>query len=109
MKRSCRILFCVAIISIIAGGAFAGKKEKTYSGRVISADSSLMMVKHGAGEKVFLISADVPVLFSPALKKAPDAKGAIEMCQTVRVDYVSEGKKLRAVSVTILKESDCYQ
>jgi len=105
MKRIsviCLLLFVSGILTVSAAG-----KNAEFTGVVIAVDKASVMVKHNDSEKTFNLTADTKVIVNAALKKSSAPE--LELCQTVKVLYAKKGSSLDALTIEILKESDCYQ
>jgi hypothetical protein len=97
------------MVAVIAAAAFFGAVTQSdagtgFRGVVVLLEKDSVMVKSWNVEKTFVIGPDLAVA-----GKTPGAKAILELCQTVYIEYVSEGGVLKATRAKIEKESDCYQ
>ena len=96
------IVTAAAAAAIFLGAVHPSVAKDVFRGEVVLVDSGSVMVKNWNVEKVFVTDSDLSVSW-----KDPSKKGALDICQRVRVEYVPEKGKLRATKIIIEKESDC--
>jgi hypothetical protein len=110
MIRSLLVLCALTFVSgfIYLFAADAGQERK-FSGRVIYVDNDIFTVKFNSVEYEFSKDPGFKAVWVNSEKNTSAASEKIEICQYVNVSYrVDTGKRI-ALSVEILKESDCYQ
>lgn len=71
------------------------EERKNYYGRVIFVDDNIVVIKKGRTEMTFF----VPEIF----------KGMIQICQTIKVEYIIKDSKKIIKKIDIVKHSKCFK
>ena len=99
------IVFTLMLFFIVPASVQAKNSSNTFRGRLIFVNNNLVEVKSGKREAAFYWKEGSIVLD----KNGEVPKNNLRICQVVKVEYTTVGKRMEIVKIYIVNESNCYK